>query len=120
MALATTIDLSKIKAKELPTKTVKANFGDGEKEYQVRALNDMDRIELARHVTNKSEVFVNSKVYLIALVGGLEAIGRDEDAARVLLDACTTEALKVANEILDLTNEFYTKKSEEREKAEKN
>ena len=64
--LATTLDLSKIKAKELPTSTVKAvlNPEIGEQEFAIHALSDLDRIDIRDVISNNRSVSRLSKFYV--------------------------------------------------------
>lgn len=122
MAIANSIDLSKIPAKELPTSTVKATFSKelGEQEYEIRALDDIALQDWGDVVTDQREICRNSKTCLIALTEGLVALNGDKEKARYLLRNASDEAVKVVAAIIALTNEFYGKKAEEKQTAEKN
>lgn len=119
--LATTIDLSKLKAKELPTGTVKADFGNSEQEFAIHALNDLERFDLIDITSNPDNSLTRlSKTYVKLLAAGMDVLEGDEDKARALLMGATEEAMKVVAAISNLTNQFYNAKAEEKAEAEKN
>ena len=119
--LATTIDLSKLKAKELPTGTVKADFGNGEQEFAIHALNDLERFDLIDITSNPDNSLTRlSKTYVKLLAVGMDVLEGDEDKARALLMGATEESMKVVAAISNLTNQFYNAKAEEKAEAEKN
>lgn len=119
--IATTIDLSKIPAKEVPRKTVKANFGDGEKEYWIRSLDDADRMCVQMlYAVDQRDVRRPFELYVLLLTAGLEAINGSQETARWLVRNCTDAAMDVGNEIYSLTLEFFKAKDAEAEEAEKN
>ena len=123
MAIATTIDLSKIPAKELPTSTVKAAFSKelGEQEYEIRALDDISLQDWGDVTSDPQEIFRNSKTCLIALTNGLVCLGGDKAKALYLLkNASSDEVVKVVAAIISLTNELDARKAEEKKTAEKN
>lgn len=122
MKKAASIDLAKIKAKELPSGTVKADFGDGngEQEFTVHAIGDIARRDIMDVLGDQREINRNSKLQLILLTEGLDCINGDKATARYLLENATEACLLVTAEIVRLTNEFYAKKGEEKETAEKN
>ena len=102
MAVETRIDLSKIPVKETASKIVKLDFGYGEKEYRIHALDDAMRQCIG------------------LLVAGLDAVNGDQGIADYLIRNATDAALKAGNEILMLTVDFYSAKDKEAEAAEKN
>ncbi|MBQ4433385.1 MAG: hypothetical protein IJU61_09785 [Victivallales bacterium] len=120
--LATTLDLSKIKAKELPTSTVKAvlNPEIGEQEFAIHALSDLDRIDISDVISNNRSVSRLSKFYVKMLAAGLDVLNGSEEDARELLDKCTEQAMIIANAIFALTNQFNAAKADEKAEAEKN
>jgi D-arabinose 5-phosphate isomerase GutQ len=119
--LATTIDLSKLKAKELPTGAVKADFGNGEQEFAIHALNDLERFDLIDITNNPDNSLTRlSKIYIKLLAAGMDVLEGDENKARTLLMGATEEAMKVVAAISNLTNQFYNAKAEEKAEAEKN
>jgi hypothetical protein len=118
--IATTIDLSKIPVKEMPRKLVKANFGDGEKEYWIRSLGDADRMCVQMLYSGDADVMRPYSLYVLLLTAGLEAIGGNQETAKWLVKHCTDAAQAVGNEIYTLTIDFYKAKDVEVEQAEKN
>lgn len=122
MKKAASINLAKIPAKELPSSTIKADFGDGngEQEFTVHAVGDMARRDIMDVLTDQREINRNSKLQLILLTEGLDCINGDKATARYLLENATDACITVTAEIVRLTNEFYAAKGEEKEAAEKN
>lgn len=118
--IATSIDLSKIPVKSTPRKTIKANFGDGEKEYWIRALGDADRMCVQMLYAGDSDVMRPVALYVLLLTAGLEAINENQETAKWLVKNSTDAAQEVGNEIYNMTIEFYKAKDAEAEQAEKN
>lgn len=118
--IVNSIDLAKIPVKETARRLIDANFGDGEKQYWIRALNDADRMCISMLHTGQRDVQRPIDLYVIILTAGLEALNEDQEAARFLVKNVTEEAQRVGNIIYDLTTEFYRLKDKEAEQAEKN
>ena len=120
MAVETRIDLSKIPVKETASKIVKLDFGYGEKEYRIHALDDAMRQCIGLNEANDKDVLKTFNLYKLLLVGGLDAVNGDQGIADYLIRNATDAALKAGNEILMLTVDFYSAKDKEAEAAEKN
>ena len=123
--IATSIDLSKVPAKELPRKTVEADFGDGVKEYYIRPLNEADLVCLRTlpqndPTTGQTDIMLPKKMYVLLLSAGLEVCQGQQDIAKLLLDERSAAAIHVGDAIFAFTNEFYAAKQNETEEAEKN
>lgn len=54
--IVNSIDLAKIPVKETARRLIDANFGDGEKQYWIRALNDADRMCISMLHTGQRDV----------------------------------------------------------------
>lgn len=111
------IDLSKLTVKELPKKTIKANFDGAEKEFTITALSDSEQYDFQALWNNSTDVFRNRNLNVLLLTCGL---GIQQEVAALLYEYKRDEAARVANEIFTFTREFEKSKSDETEKAEKN
>lgn len=111
------IDLSKLTVKELPKKTIKANFDGAEKEFTITALSDSEQYDFQALWNNSTDVFRNRNLNVLLLTCGL---GIRQEVAALLYEYKRDEAARVANEIFKFTREFEKSKSDETEKAEKN
>lgn len=110
------IDLSKINVKKTPTKWITANFGESKK-YEIRALNDGERINLMSLLSNSKDVYRIRNLYVCLLSCGMEI---EADVASVLYDNCTEEAVRVGDMIFEFSQIFDEEKIKEVEKAQKN
>ena len=120
MAIETRIDLSKIPVKETASKVIALDFGYGEKEYKIHALDDAMRQCVGLNDANDKDVLKTFNLYKLLLVGGLDACNGDQGIADYLLRNASDAALKAGNAILMLTVDFYSAKDKEAEDAEKN
>ncbi len=120
MAIATRINLAKIPVKETASKVVKLDFGDGEKEYMIHALDDATRQCIGMLYADQNDVLRDMKMNKLLLLGGLDAIQGDAAVADYLVRNANATVVQACAEIVALTNEFYTAKDAEAEEAEKN
>lgn len=111
------IDLSKIKAKELPEKKIKANFDGNEKEYIIRAFSDGEKVS-AEGILRASSNVNRIRDYYVFLIS--TAMEIDQLIAGYLYDNVTEEAIRVGHIIHEFIEEFENKKTEEAKTAEKN
>lgn len=118
--IVSAIDLTKIPVKETARKLITADFGDGEKQYWIRALNDADRMCISMLHTAQRDVLLPIDLYVIVLTAGLEALDEDQETARFLVKNVTAEAQRVGNIIYEFTTEYHNLKENEAEQAEKN
>lgn len=121
MAIETKIDLSKIPAKETASKIIKVDLdGTGEKEYRIHALDDAQRNCIGYLTMDSKDVMKAREFHVLLLASGLDVCEEDQFIARYLLRNRNNEALFVASEIYNLTQEFYKAKNDEAIEAEKN
>ena len=120
MAVQNSIDLSKIPVKETASKILKLDFGYGEGEYRIHALDDAMRQCIGLSEADEKDVLKTFNLYKLLLVGGLDAIKGNQAVADYLLRNASTAAMQAGNEILMLTVEFYNSKDKEAAEAEKN
>lgn len=111
------IDLSKIKAKELPEKVIKANFDGKEKEYTIRAFSDGEKITADGILCTTSNVNRIRDYYVFILSTAMEI---EQMIAGYLYDNVTEETIRVGQIIHEFVEEFEEKKAEEAKNAEKN
>lgn len=110
-------DLSKIAVKELPKKVIKANFEGTEKEYEIRALNDGEKMTLDSLLYTSRNVYRTRDLYVFLLAAGLDI---EQAVAAFLFENVNAEAVRVGDEIFNFTKGFEDAKAAEAEKAEKN
>ena len=111
------IDLEKILVKELPSKTIKANFDGTAKNFQITAMSDGDRSTFAAILADREDVLRAKKIHVFLLVAGL---GLEQEVAEFLYDNVSDESIRVAHEIFNFDQEFIAAKAKEQEEAEKN
>lgn len=111
------IDLSKISVKELPKKTIKANFDGTEKEYEIRVLNDGEKMTLDSLLYTSRNVYRTRDLYVFLLSAGLDI---EQAVAAFLFENVNAEAVRVGDEIFQFTKSFEDAKVAEAESAEKN
>jgi hypothetical protein len=111
------IDLSKLTVKELPQKTIKANFDGTEKDFTITALSDAEQSDFQVILANSSDVFRIRNLNVLLLSCGL---GFSQEVAALLYEHKRDEAVRVAEEIFNFTKEFDDSKKKEAETAEKN
>jgi hypothetical protein len=111
------IDLSKIKAKELPEKKIKANFDGTEKEYIIRAFSDGEKVTAEAILQTSSNVNRIRDYYVFLISTAMEI---DQLIAVYLYDNVTEETIRVGQIIHEFVEEFENKKAEESKTAEKN
>lgn len=111
------IDLSKIKAKELPKKTIKANLDGEEREYEIHALSESNRNDLIVLLLGEApDRLTQSRI--LCLARGLDI---DIATATALLNSeSADEAGRVADAVFELTDIYQRAKDAETEEAEKN
>lgn len=114
------IDLSKIPVKKTLEGTVTADFGDGEKEYAIHALDDASRQCIGALYADSKDAMKPMKLYKILLTGGFDACNGEDAIAEYLLVNAYEASLKVGNAVYELTEKFYAAKEEEAQEAEKN
>lgn len=112
------IDLSKIKAKELPKKTLLANLDGTEREYEIHALPESYRNDLIVLLIGENpDRLTQSRA--LCLARGMD--GCDMTTAVALLNSeRADEAGRVADEVFALTDLFQKSKDAEAAEAEKN
>ena len=111
------IDLSKINIKKTPHKWITANFDGENKRYEVRALNDGEKVNFGHLLAGDKDVFRLRNMYVCLLACGMEI---EQDIAAALYDNCLEEAVRIGNIIFELSELFETEKAKEAETAEKN
>ena len=111
------IDLSKIDIKKTPTKTITANFDGEEKEFEIRALNDGEKLNLLSLLVQSKDVWRTRNLYVCLLSCGLDI---EQNVAAALYDNCNAEAVRVGDMIYELSELFDAEKTAEAETAEKN
>lgn len=110
-------DLTKIPVKELPKKVIKANFEGTEKEYEIRALSDGEKMTLDSLLVTARNVFRTRDLYVFLLATGLDI---DQAIAAFLFENANAEAVRVGDEIFQFAKSYEDAKAAEAEKAEKN
>ena len=111
------IDLSKIDIKKTPTKTITANFDGEEKEFEIRALNDGEKLNLLSLLVQSKDVWRTRNLYVCLLTCGLDI---EQNVAAALYDNKNAEAVRVGDLIYELSELFDAEKASEAENAEKN
>lgn len=111
------IDLSKIDIKKTPTKTITANFDGEAKEFEIRALNDGEKLNLLSLLVQSKDVWRTRNLYVCLLSCGLDI---EQTVAAALYDNCNAEAVRVGDMIYELSELFDAEKTAEAETAEKN
>lgn len=111
------IDLSKIGIKATPKKKVSANFDGEQKEYEIRALNDGEKLNLISLLADSKDVWRIRNLYVCLLSCGLDI---EQIVAAALYDNCNAEAVRVGDLIYKLSELFDAEKTAEAETAEKN
>lgn len=111
------IDLSKIDIKKTPTKTITANFDGEEKEFEIRALNDGEKLNLLSLLVQSKDVWRTRNLYVCLLTCGLDI---EQNVAAALYDNKNAEAVRVGDLIYELSELFDAEKTAEAETAEKN
>lgn len=111
------IDLSKINVRKTATRWITANFDGESKKYEIRALNDGEKINLLSLLANSKDVYRIRNLYVCLLSCGLEI---EQNIASSLYDNCNAEALRVGDMIYELSEIFEETKAEEADAAEKN
>lgn len=111
------IDLSKINVRKTATRWITANFDGESKKYEIRALNDGEKINLLSLLANSKDVYRIRNLYVCLLSCGLEI---EQNIAASLYDNCNAEALRVGDMIYELSEIFEEAKAEEADAAEKN
>ena len=111
------IDLSKIAVKELPRKTIEANFDGTKKPYEIRAFSDGEKMTLDSLLMTSRNVFRTRDIYVFLLSTGLDI---EQAVAGFLFDNCNAEAVRVGDLIFEFAKSFDTAKAEEAKEAEKN
>lgn len=120
MAIQTRIDLAKIPVKETASKVIKLDFGYGENEYKIHALDDATRQCIGMLYADRNDVQREMKMNTLLLLGGLDAVQGDAAVAEYLVHNANATVVKACAEIVQLTNDFYSAKDAEAEEAEKN
>ena len=111
------IDLTKIGVKQTPTKRITANFDGEEKEYEIRALNDGEKLNLLSLLANSKDVWRIRNLYVCLLSSGMDI---EQNVAAALYDNRNEEAVRVGDMIYELSELFDAEKTAEAETAEKN
>ena len=111
------IDLSKIAIKSTPKKQIKANFDGKEKDFEIRALNDGEKLNLLSLLANSKDVWRIRNLYVFLLSCGLDI---EQAVASALYDNKNEEAIRVGDMIYELSEIFDAEKTAEAETAEKN
>lgn len=112
-----TIDLSKIKIRETPVKEIKVNFEGTEKTASIRGLTDGERASFISVGSENENPFRIRNMYVLLLACGLDI---SEKVAGVLYDHCHAEAVRVGDEIFNLSQDFIEAQNKEQSEAEKN
>ena len=111
------IDLSKIKAVELPEKTVKVNIHGTIQEQNIKPLTGDHRLRSwALDYTHDPAQSTHDRV-MLTLVNGA---GLDAKTALELISVDWDAAVTLSADVLNFTEEFEKKISEEKKNAEKN
>lgn len=111
------IDLSKIAVKETAKKTIKANFDGTEKEFEIRALSDGEKMNFASLLATAKDVYRIRNIYVFLLSCGLDI---EQAVADLLFESKNAEAVRVGDEIYKLSKIFDEAKEKEAKEAEKN
>jgi len=111
------IDLSKIKAKNLVEKKIKANFTGTAEDYYIHSLTDGNKFDMMTIMSDTESPFRVQNLHVFLLAVGLDI---PHETAKALYDANPVESIRVANEILKLDTDFDFVKKLEAETAEKN
>lgn len=112
------IDLSKILVKKLPTKKITADFDGAKKQYEIRALNDGEKLNLLSLLASGGkDVYRVRNMYIFLLTCGLDV---DQPVAEALFAHANTEAVRIGDAIFELSKVFEDAKAEEADVAEKN
>ena len=111
------IDLSKVKARELPKKTVEVNILGTKQEHEITVLSGESRIRTwsLDYTQNPDESTL--KRVKICLGGGA---GLSEDEIVQLISLDWDAAVQLCGEIMLFTREFESKLATEKAGAEKN
>lgn len=110
-------DLTKIAVKEQPTKTIKVNFDGTEKDCEIRALSDGEKMNLDSLLFTSRDVYRTRNLYVFLLSAGLDI---EQQVAAFLFENVNAEAVRVGDEIFNFTKSFDDAKTAEAKKAEKN
>jgi len=111
------IDLSKIKAKQLVEKKIKANFTGTEEEYVIHALSDGDKATMMTILADRNSPYRVQNLYIMIFSAGMDI---DSETTKVLYENNPVEVARVANLIRELDEDFDFMKEEEAKSAEKN
>lgn len=111
------IDLSKISIKETAKKKITAEFDGEKKQYEIRALNDGEKLNLLSLLASSKDVWRIRNLYVFLLSCGLDI---EQSVASALYDNRNAEAVRVGDLIYEFSNIFDEEKAAEAEKAEKN
>lgn len=111
------IDLSKISIKETAKKKITAEFDGEKKQYEIRALNDGEKLNLLSLLASSKDVWRIRNLYVFLLSCGLDI---EQSVASALYDNRNAEAVRVGDLIYEFSNIFDEEKAAEAETAEKN
>ena len=112
------LDLSKLKALELPCKEVTVTIAGQEQTVTVRALNDETSVQVAVLGEQKENADTLLKIHRTVLLNGIDGVS--EEDVDILCQKAMPTAMKLVSEIRDLTVEFAQMRESVSAEAKKN
>ena len=109
------IDLSFLKHKELPTKTITVKIADKEQEFDIKPVSGRGLTSLG--LINSDDVDRHSKMCTLALIYGL---GISQEEAEAFMNEELIAADTIAADVLNFTTEYQTIISEATAQIKKN
>lgn len=109
------IDLSFLKHKELPTKTITVKIADKEQEFDIKPVTGRGLTSLG--LISEDDLDRNSKMCLLALMYGLNI--KQEDAEAFMNEELIA-ADTIAAEVLQFTTDYQTELSNAKTQIKKN
>lgn len=114
------IDLSKLRALELPRKEIEVDILGDKQIMSVRALDDEAAIRISVIAQNKDIPAEDLPVKIQREVLSNGAPDLSADDVELLLKMAFPTVMEIATEIRDLTAEYGKKRNDAKEQAEKN
>jgi hypothetical protein len=112
------LDLSKLKALELPSKEITINIAGQEQSVTVKALNDETSIQVALLGEKKEDADTLLKIHRTVLLNGIDGISAED--VDVLCQKAMPVAMSLVSSIRDLTVEFAKQRESVSAEAKKN
>lgn len=113
------IDLSKLRALEIPQKEIKVTLAGVEQCITIQALNDEVSMQIAL-ITEKKDISPEDMLKAQHLILSSGIVGISNDDVALLCQKALPTAMQLVNEIKDLTMEFARIRQTTADEAKKN